>query len=51
MQGQGIMQFADGSRYEGSWENNVMHGEGVYLDPDQIKWEGIFSNGSFESKI
>ena len=51
MQGYGTMQFADGSRYEGAWENNLMHGEGVYIDPDQIKWVGIFINGSFESKI
>lgn len=28
-----------------------MHGEGVYIDIDKTKWEGIFINGLFESKI
>lgn len=28
-----------------------MHGEGVYSDSDGIRWEGIFVNGSFESKL
>lgn len=28
-----------------------MHGEGTYIDADQVKWEGIFVNGHYESKI
>ena len=28
-----------------------MHGEGVYVDADATPWEGIFVNGSYESKI
>jgi hypothetical protein len=28
-----------------------MHGEGVYIDTDNVKWEGIFINGCYESKI
>jgi hypothetical protein len=51
MSGKGIMQFADGSKYNGDWENNLMHGVGAYDDPDGVHWEGIFVNGSFESKI
>ena len=28
-----------------------MHGDGVYTDADQVRWEGIFVNGGFESKL
>lgn len=45
------MQYPDGSSYDGSWANNLMHGEGVYTDSDHIRWEGIFVNGTFESKL
>ena len=51
MHGEGTMIFPDGSRYDGNWEKNLMHGDGVYIDSDQVKWQGIFANGSFESKI
>jgi hypothetical protein len=51
MSGKGTMQYADGSRYEGEWALNKMHGEGVFLDPDQVTWRGIFVYGSYESKI
>jgi hypothetical protein len=45
------MQFADGSRYEGQWHENLMHGDGVYTDAEQIRWEGIFVHGNYESKL
>ncbi len=45
------MQYPDGSSYEGSWTANKMHGEGIYIDSERIRWEGIFVNGSFESKL
>ena len=51
MQGQGKMVYADGTSYEGQWSGNQMHGEGVYVDADATPWEGIFVNGSYESKI
>jgi hypothetical protein len=28
-----------------------MHGEGTYIDHERVKWQGIFINGSYESKI
>jgi hypothetical protein len=28
-----------------------MHGEGTYIDCDKTAWEGIFVDGSYESKI
>ena len=45
------MQYADGSVYEGNWTNNLMNGDGVYIDSDRIEWVGIFVNGQFDSKI
>ena len=51
MHGFGKMVYADGTSYEGTWSDNLMHGEGVYVDPDGVQWSGIFVNGSFESKI
>ena len=45
------MQYPDGSSYEGAWHNNLMHGEGVYTDSEGIRWEGIFVDGGYESKM
>ena len=45
------MQYADGSVYEGSWTNNLMNGDGIYIDAQRIEWVGIFVNGQFDSKI
>lgn len=28
-----------------------MNGEGIYTDSEHIKWEGIFVNGTYESKL
>ena len=51
MNGFGKMVYADGSSYEGEWKSNLMSGEGVYIDADKIRWEGIFVDGQFDSKI
>jgi hypothetical protein len=32
------MVYADGTSYEGAWENNLMSGEGTYVDADGVKW-------------
>lgn len=45
------MVYADGTTYEGQWSDNVMHGEGSFLDSDSVRWDGFFINGSYESKI
>ena len=45
------MQYPDGSSYEGAWHNNLMHGEGIYTDAEGIRWEGIFVDGGYESKM
>jgi hypothetical protein len=51
MHGKGKIVNADGTSYLGDWCENKMHGEGLYIDIDGVKWEGIFINGSYESKI
>ena len=51
MHGHGKMVYPDGTLYEGTWMDNLMHGEGLYIDADKVTWQGIFVNGSFESKI
>jgi hypothetical protein len=51
MHGKGKIVNSDGTSYMGDWSENKMHGEGCYIDIDGVKWEGIFINGSYESKI
>ena len=51
MNGFGKMIYADGSVYEGNWKNNLMDGDGVYIDADQITWTGIFVEGQYDSQI
>lgn len=43
---QGTYTWPDGRRYDGMWEENRMHGHGVYTDASGHKWEGQFYNGS-----
>lgn len=45
------MQYPDGSYYNGEWENDMMHGEGKFVDKEGMVWEGVFINNTFESKI
>merc|ERR1711957_1052166 len=45
------MTYADGSSYEGQWRENLMDGEGTYIDADKITWNGIFVDGQYDSKI
>jgi hypothetical protein len=51
MHGKGKIVHADGTSFDGDWRDNVMSGEGIYIDIDRVRWEGIFINGSYESKI
>ncbi len=40
---QGILKFADGSRYEGQLKNYKLEGQGIYYRPDgSKKYEGEF---------
>ena len=49
--GQGSYTFANGTKYIGEWKNHSMHGLGVYIDEKGGEWEGVFIDGSYESKI
>lgn len=40
--GQGTMQYADGTSYEGSWSNGERHGKGRYVDLSGAVYEGEF---------
>ena len=45
------MKNHDGTKYTGSFQDNLMHGYGTYIDLDKVVWNGIFINGCFDSKI
>ena len=49
--GKGSIKYLDGSSYDGEWENDQMHGNGIYIDNDNVEWQGIFINNTYESKI
>jgi hypothetical protein len=40
-----ILNFPDGSHYEGNVENEKMHGQGVLTYSNGEKWQGSFENG------
>jgi hypothetical protein len=44
-QGQGECRWADGSSYVGEWDQNVMHGVGVWTDGQGKRYEGSFDHG------
>ena len=37
----------EGACYEGEWLENKMHGKGVYIDTDKVRWKGQYHNGKF----
>ena len=39
------MTWADGQRYEGAFENDARHGQGVYDYPDGSRYEGGWKAG------
>ena len=47
MSGQGTMYYADGAKYEGGWQYNKKHGEGILTTPDgkTIKGEWDWKEG------
>ena len=51
--GQGKMQYADGTVYEGAWEDNRHHGLGQLkyrVGPDHFQQTGLFHHGKFQSE-
>ena len=47
MQGEGQMNYHDGSFYVGSWLANQHHGYGEYVMSEHARYEGYFANGKF----
>ena len=43
------MIAADGSKYEGNWENNMQHGQGKYISETGMIQEGNWVNDKFIS--
>ena len=41
----GILIPADGENYEGEFENDFAHGEGIFTWVDGVRSEGIFRDG------
>ena len=48
-EGQGQYTFSDGATYVGSWKQNNMHGNGEYTDTNNVKWNGTFFNGMYDT--
>jgi len=43
--GKGLYIWADGRKYEGNFENNKQHGEGIYTSKGGESRIGIWENG------
>ena len=54
--GQGVLEYANGKRYEGGWRRDKRFGHGVFEFPNGDRYEGEFrygminGNGTFLSK-
>jgi len=45
MNGQGTMVWADGKKYEGTWEDGMQHGQGRLTHSDGKVEEGEWEDG------
>lgn len=50
-EGSGTYEFPDGTVYSGTWKNHRMDGEGTFQDKNSRRWNGVFVEGVFQSKI
>lgn len=46
----GVMEFANGDRYEGGWLNNEKNGRGTYKYSNGNKYEGEFKDNMKHGK-
>jgi len=49
--GQGIMEWANGDRYEGQWKDGKKHGHGVYEYASGDRSEGGFKEDRFHGRV
>ena len=42
--------YPDGSKYEGEWQNNKRHGQGILTRPDGMRYEGEWADGKPHGK-
>ncbi len=43
--GEGVCEYANGSKYTGNWKNGFYDGKGTYTDTDGSKYSGEWKNG------
>ena len=43
--GEGIMEYANGDRYEGGWRNGQIYGYGTYYEKNGKRTSGYWING------
>ena len=48
--GFGVFQFTNGMKYEGEWEDNLQHGNGVIIDPYGKSSAVSYVNGKLQNK-
>jgi hypothetical protein len=49
-EGQGTLQFPDGSMFKGMFKDDHPNGEGTKIFPDGSCYEGSFMDGMFHGK-
>ena len=45
MEGNGIINWADGKQFIGEFRNDLKHGKGTFIWPDGRKYFGTWDNG------
>lgn len=40
--GEGVLYYATGSRYEGEWLDDMKHGDGIFIFEDGSEFHGMF---------
>lgn len=49
MDGQGEFTWPDGSKYIGGYKNGLKNGPGIFVDKDNRKFNGIWTDGEERS--
>ena len=46
----GVCNYADGSKYEGSWKDDQKCGHGTFIYHNKVKYEGLWKQNMKDSK-